>query len=479
MILLPIGRDESTIQRHAWVSYAIIAMNALMLVATWTMLNAARDHVRTVVSTAFTFIVQHPYLTVPPVLAEMLPPGLERQLKGTAPVRVPIAQVVRDEQEQLDELGRDAAGALRSLPHIRFGFIPARAGLFSALTSMFVHGGLLHLLGNMLFFFLSGPFVEDVFGRPLFAALYVTGGFAATFTYWAQHPTSMTPLVGASGAIAAVMGAYLVRFARSKVEFIFVPFLLRPTLNYRFFVPAFVVLPMWFLEQFFEMKFFEAGSGVAFSAHVGGFIYGAAFALIIKLTGVEEKHVAPKIKSEISWEIDPRIAAAMVARDNFDFEGARLQIEPVLREKPNDLEALRTAVDIARAGEDAPMLDLYGSRLLSRLVEMKDDDAAIELIHDITAQMDPKQTPKFTGRAAAFVERTGDKDWAMILYEKAVTADPSGPGAVVSLIKLGSLRKASGDIPGARASFEEARAHPKCSPEWASTISRRIDELAP
>ncbi len=478
MILLPIGRDESTIQRHAWVSYAIIAMNALMLVATWTMVSAARDHVRTVVSTALTYIAQHPYLTVPPALSEMMPPGLERQLKGGATAPIPVASVMRGEQEQLDALGQDAAAALHSLPNIRFGFIPAKASLSSALTSMFVHGGLLHLLGNMLFFFLSGPFVEDVFGRPLFAALYVSGGFAATFTYWVQHPTSMIPLVGASGAIAAVMGAYLIRFAKSKVEFIFVPFLLRPTLNYRFFVPAFVVLPMWFLEQFLEMKVYEAGSGVAFSAHVGGFIYGAAFALIIKLTGIEEKHVAPKIKSEISWEIDPRIAAAMTTRDNLDFEGAKRQIEPVLREKPNDLEALRTAVDIARAAEDGPMLDLYGSRLLSRLVEMKDDDAAIELVQDITVQTDPKLTPKFTGRAAAFVERKGDRDWAMILYEKAVKADPSGAGAVVSLVKLGSLRKSSGDVPGARAAFEEARSHPRCSPEWASTITHRIDELS-
>jgi hypothetical protein len=343
---------------------------------------------------------------------------------------------------------------------------------------MFIHGGLMHLIGNMLFFFLSGPFVEDVFGRPIFGFLYVTGGFAATFTYWVQHPTSTIPLIGASGAIAAVLGAYFVRFFKSKVEFIFVPFLLRPMFNFRFFVPAFVVLPLWFLQQFLEMKFFEAGSGVAFSAHVGGFIYGAAFALILKITAVEEKHIAPKIQKEISWEIDPRIAAAMTARDNFDFESAKRAIEPVLREKSGDIDALRTAVDIGRASEDAAMLDLYGSRLLARLVETKENDAAVELIQDLTMQVDPKLMPKFTGRAAAFVERSGDRDWAMILYDKAVKADPFGPGAVVSLVKLGSLRKSNGDVVGARTAYEEARSHPKCSPEWANTIASRINELS-
>ena len=329
----------------------------------------------------------------------------------------------------------------------------------------------------MLFFFLSGPFIEDVFGRPLFTALYFSGGFAATFTYWAQHPNSTAPLIGASGAIAAVMGAYLVRFAKSKVEFIFVPFLLRPTYNFRFFVPAFVVLPLWFVQQYFEMKFSEAGSGVAFSAHVGGFVYGAAFALIVMISGVETKHIAPAIKREISWEIDPRIAAAMLARDNFDFETAKKTIVPVLREKPADVDALRTAVDIAKAAEDAPMLDLYGSRLLSRLIETNEDDAAVDLIQDLTTQIDPTLMPKFTSRAAAVVERRGDRDWAMILYEKAVKADPHGPAAVASLVKLGSIKKMQGDLGGARSAFEEARAHPKCSPEWASTIATRLGSL--
>lgn len=479
MILLPIGRDESTIQRHAWISYSIIAMNVLMFIATTIMFGATRDQTRSAMTAALTYIVRHPYLDVPRPLSDLMPPGLERQLK-TMPrqVRVPLPQVMKEEQQELDTLSIDAVAAYRKLPNIRYGFIPAEANFASAISSMFIHGGLMHLFGNMLFFFLSGPFIEDVFGRPLFTALYFSGGFAATFTYWAQHPTSPLPLIGASGAIAAVMGAYLVRFAKSKVEFIFIPFWFRPTLNFRFFVPAFIVLPMWFVEQWFEMKFSEAGSGVAFSAHVGGFVYGAAFAVILKLTSIEEKHIAPKIKKEISWEIDPRIAAAMTARDNFDFENAKKAIEPVLREKPSDIDALRTAVDIARAAEDAPMVDHYGTRLLSRLADTKDDDAAVALIQDITVQIDPKLVPKFTGRAAAYVERKGDRDWAMILYEKALKGDPFGAGAVMSLVKLGSLKKSQGDVNGARASYEEARAHPKCSAEWANTIATRLDELS-
>ena len=207
MILLPIGRDESTIQRHAYVSYTIIAMNVLMFIATIAMTTAVRDRGRTAVTTAFTYIVQHPYLTVPRPLADLVPAQIIDRLKASNDRPLPLPSVIHKEQEELDRLGEDAGAAFRKLPNIRYGFIPAEASFSTAISSMFMHGGLLHLVGNMLFFFLSGPFVEDVFGRPLFALLYFAGGFAATFTYWAQHPTSIVPLVGASGAIAAVMGA--------------------------------------------------------------------------------------------------------------------------------------------------------------------------------------------------------------------------------------------------------------------------------
>lgn len=477
MIILPIGRDESTIQRHAWVSYSIIAMNVLMFLASLVMFSATKNETERVVTTALTYISEHPYLTIPAPLAQIIPRDMQLRLKS-GQAQVPARFVMRQEQEELDSLGDAAVAAFRKLPIIRFGYIPAENQLSRVLTSMFFHGGLMHLLGNMLFFFLSGPFVEDVFGRPLFTALYFSGGFAATLTYWAQHPTSTLPLVGASGAIAAVMGAYLVRFAKSKVEFIFIPLWFRPTVNFRFFLPAFVVLPLWFVQQYFEMQFAEAGSGVAFSAHVGGFIFGAAFALIVKVTAFEEKHVAPQIKKAISWEIDPRIAAAMIARDNFDFEGARRAIEPVLREKPNDIDALRTAVDIARASEDAATLDTYGTRLLTRVIETKDESAATDLIHDLTVQVDPERMPRFTARAAAFADRKGDRDWAMVLYEKALKADPLAASAVPALVKLGGLRRATGDVDGARTAFEQARAHPACSPEWASSIDAKLHELS-
>jgi len=297
---------------------------------------------------------------------------------------------------------------------------------------MFIHAGLLHLLGNLLFFFVSGPFIEDVFGRPLFAFLYVSGGIAASLTYAIQHPTGTVPLVGASGAIAAVMGAYLVRFLKSKVEFLFISFVVTPK---RFFMPAFVVLPMWFMQQVMEMRG-ETGSAVAFSAHVGGFIWGVAIALIVKLTSFEEKFVNPVVEKETTWKMDEKVATAIAAGDTAAY-------------------------------------DSYVTDLLNRYLAAKQNDQASELIRDVTSDASAS-LPKFLPRAAAFAERSGDRDLALQLHERIVTADAN---AIGSLVKIGALLRIQGDTKGARETLLRARAHPACTAEWAPAIDAKLAQL--
>src|ERR1051326_5071858 len=212
------------------------------------------------------------------------------------------------EQHELDGMAGELTKVYHALPRIRFAFIPAEGQTYTIVTAMFLHTGFMHLLGNMLFFFVTGPFIEDVFGRPMFFFLYFSGGGVATAWYASKHPDSTIPLIGASGAIAAVMGAYFVRFVRSKLEFLFMPFpLFRPTLHFRFFMPAFVVLPLWFVQQFFLSNTAEqSGAGVAFSAHVGGFVYGFAVALVLKAVGFEEKFVVPVVEKQTTWKQDER-----------------------------------------------------------------------------------------------------------------------------------------------------------------------------
>ncbi|HUR15588.1 MAG TPA: rhomboid family intramembrane serine protease [Mycobacteriales bacterium] len=143
----------------------------------------------------------------------------------------------------------------------------------SVLTAMFLHGGWLHLLGNMLFLFVFGNNVEDRLGRLRFLGFYLICGYAATYGFALFQASSTQPLVGASGAIAGVLGAYLVLYPRARVLSLLTFFFFLPVR-----LPAWLVLGGWFLLQYlyFRGAGVAAGSGVAYGAHVVGFVVGAA-----------------------------------------------------------------------------------------------------------------------------------------------------------------------------------------------------------
>jgi membrane associated rhomboid family serine protease len=473
-MLLPIGRDDAEIRRHAWVSYTILALNILVFLITAA---AVRPSVVASIEgeweAAFEYFVRRPYLEPPPELAKVLPAGAAEQLQTRVRAfsRPPREQMLA-EQQQLDALVARAVESQRALPYTRFGYVPADARPVTLLTSMFLHAGFLHLIGNLLFFFLSGPFIEDVFGRPLFAALYFAGGIVAALTFAARSPGSAVPLVGASGAISAVMGAYLFRFYRSKIELLFIPFIWRPMWNFRFFLPAFVVLPLWFGQQLLEMRS-EEGSGVAFSAHVGGFVFGFLFAAAIGLAKYEQKYVDPKVTKQTTWAMDDRLARAIAPRQRGDDAAAKRELAAVLRDDPRNIDALRTALDLAQQENDWASGDGYAMRLLNAYVEEKHFDTARELIADVTSDRDAR-IPKFLARAAAFVERLGDRDWALLLYERLYDTDPVGPNAVGTLVKRSALLRASGEPARAREMLQKARTHPACNAEWARTIDSKL-----
>jgi membrane associated rhomboid family serine protease len=152
------------------------------------------------------------------------------------------------------------------------------------LTHMFLHGGWVHLIGNMLFLWVFGENVEDILGHAKFLGFYLLCGVLAALVQFAADPISRVPMVGASGAIAGVMGAYLVRFPRSRVEMIFFAILL-----FHFTVPAWFMLAYWFLLQVLGSynNLSEASQGgTAFFAHVGGFVAGIA---LIRLMGARQR----------------------------------------------------------------------------------------------------------------------------------------------------------------------------------------------
>ena len=164
-----------------------------------------------------------------------------------------------------------------------FGNIPAEVSrledLHTLLTSMFLHGGWMHLLGNMLFLWVFADNIESVVGRSEFIVFYITGGITAAMIHFLFNMGSNIPAVGASGAIAAVMGAYLVLFPKSKIKVMFVLFF------WTIYMPALVFLGLWFGQQLLSgignLGLRTADSpGVAWWAHIGGFIFGLVYGYI-------------------------------------------------------------------------------------------------------------------------------------------------------------------------------------------------------
>jgi membrane associated rhomboid family serine protease len=152
------------------------------------------------------------------------------------------------------------------------------------LASLFLHGGWEHLIGNMLFLWIFGNNIEDRLGRLPFVVFYLLGGVVAALAQVWIEPTSEIPLVGASGAIAATLGAYIVLYPRARIlTLVFLGFFFQLIQ-----VPALIVLALWFLLQLVDgiatLGAATAGGGVAFFAHIGGFVLGMLAGLAIRAT---------------------------------------------------------------------------------------------------------------------------------------------------------------------------------------------------
>jgi membrane associated rhomboid family serine protease len=150
------------------------------------------------------------------------------------------------------------------------------------LTAMFMHGGWMHIIGNMVFLWAFGPEIEDAMGPIRYLAFYLLGGIVASVAQIAAMSSSTVPNLGASGAIAAVMGAFLITYPRDKIRtLVLLGWFITVTV-----IPASVLIGIWFLIQLFSqvgsVVAAQAGGGVAYMAHVGGFIFGAVIARLFE-----------------------------------------------------------------------------------------------------------------------------------------------------------------------------------------------------
>jgi membrane associated rhomboid family serine protease len=164
-----------------------------------------------------------------------------------------------------------------------YGVIPTRFQWMDVLTSIFLHGGWMHLIGNMWFLWIYGDNVEDILGHAQYLLFYLLCGLAATMVHVLFNGDSRVPTIGASGAIAGVMGAYVVKFPHSRITTLVPVFVFITTME----IPAYFILLYWFVIQFFSgigsvgHSHLSQG-GVAWFAHIGGFLAGVVLILVMR-----------------------------------------------------------------------------------------------------------------------------------------------------------------------------------------------------
>jgi len=480
MLILPIALEKNEVRRMPWVSFVLIGLCFLVHIAISTGEGSADRAASERVDETLRFLGEHPYLSPSPALLELLGTDGQKALDQIAAqfqasgIEVPPSRV-EQEQQQLNQLTDEAFQALRRLPSSRLGFVPAHPNPFSLVSYTFVHGGWLHLLGNMLFLFLTAPFIEDLYGRPLFAVLYFVSGVAGAGAFAAGAPHTEIALVGASGAIAGVMAAFLVRLAARRIEFLVLPVPIIPTFRFHLKLPAFVVIPLWAVEQlYYASSVAETDSSVAFSAHVGGFAAGLVFAAAVKLLGIEERFINPAIEREIGVEQNPDITRAADARVARDFATARRLIDAVLRKEPTNVDAWTQSFEVALDAADAERAGQAGIKLLELHGRGGDKGMVWGVVND-PRWRELKMPSRFLSTVADLLARAGDAREAIEIYrrlgEEAAPGDVAGLRALVS---EGELLARAGDARAAQRVLERARAHPACTEPWQERIERAL-----
>ncbi|UCF69261.1 MAG: rhomboid family intramembrane serine protease [Acidobacteriota bacterium] len=485
-MIIPIEHENMTVRRLPWVTIGIMALCGLLFVPTWLLRSGPEQEIEDRLEQVLQFYFEHPYLELHPGLAEVVLGGAREQ-EQQALLEVLKQQVERrpsdaeraEQQIELDRLSEDALAAIDDHPLRRWGLTPSRAQAETFVSHMFLHAGWLHLLGNMLILYLAGPFLEDRFSRPLFAGLYAVGGLVAAASHVMMFPRSDIPLVGASGAIAGLMGAFLIRSWQTKIRFLYI---LGIWARGTFWAPAWVMLPLWLLTQVFMGTMThslggEDGAGVAYWAHVGGFVLGVAAAFAIKKLEIEERYVRPVIDAKTQQIVidNPVIEQAMAAHAAGRSAEAVTALRESLAERPDDRDAAiaiwELACQLERAEQGAP----YLLRVIDAETRAGEIDLAIAHWNELTEHVpDPTADAALLVRLAqAMLKDRSGADAKKVLARAFAT-----PSRTASLtLRIAHLARPL-DTRLARQAAETALAMPDLQPAEKDHAQTLLTELS-
>src|SRR6266436_6149680 len=447
-MLIPLRHENMEGRRWPVVTFALIALNVLIFLGTHWKIEAQEPERVEVRTHVLVLAAKHPELKMSEEVENFVdevkskvPEAEWRQLSSNKrePEDSWDAQIreVDDPEElqgEMDTLARRFAAEQKSSILENYAFVPAHPKPISYLTSEFLHTGWLHLLGNMWFLWLAGFILEDRWGRVIYPIFYVLAGIAASIFHALFYPGSTIPALGASGAVAALMGGFLVRFPKLKIEMLWYMLIFR----IRFKAYAYWLLPLWLLTEVFYGSLFGQISAVAHWAHVGGFLFGVLAALTIQKTGLEHEANAV-IEDKIGWTADPAIVQGTEFLEQEKFDQGIAVLKKHLTAKPEAIDAYSLLRQLHWRKNDVAAYLEATIKLCQLHLKAHDADAAWEDFNEYSNAGGDRMPASTWLELCRMAEAKQDFERAVKEYEHLAKAYPTERQALLALLAAGRL----------------------------------------
>jgi membrane associated rhomboid family serine protease len=322
---------------------------------------------------------------------------------------------------------------------LQYGFRPAYKSFLTAFTYMFLHGSAGHLFGNLFFLWIVGCMLEMGLGRLLYTGLYICGGLIAAGVFWLVYMNSTIPVVGASGAIAGLTGAFAVLFGKKKVKIFY-------SLGFYFNylkIPAIILLPIWIGNEFFQL-FFGDSQHVAYVAHIGGLMGGAFFAFIILKSWLSlDQDVFGEIPED---DIAPLLEKALKHIAELDMDSGCQLLRQVIAKDPENIDALTHLFNVYKQDSGTEEFHHSAKKLIFQLCRSYNTYEKANKIYQeyISLTNQPRLSPQLYLQLCAMFLTTGQLEDAVKILSLLVKKVPDSPGIPTALLKLGRAYRQNG-----------------------------------
>ena len=485
-MLIPLRHQNMQGRRWPVITIGLIALNVFVFLGTHWKMDEQGKQEGEVKAHVLLLAAMHPELSMPGDLQQYVGAFETRNPALWKQIQAPNRRVedAWDAKIRLDDDATSLQGEMDSLAtrfqelkkvsiRDQYAFVPGEPKASTYLTANFLHSGWLHLIGNMWFLWLAGFILEDTWGRLIYPVFYlIAGAFALQVHAW-SNPGSMIATIGASGAVAALMGAFLARFPRMKIEMVWLLGLLRV---YRFQAAAYWLLPLWLLMEIFYGSLFGQASGVAHWAHVGGFVFGAAVGFGIRASGLEQ--VAEKgIQEKIAWVSHPLLAEANEQMERGQLDPAIENLNKLILENPDSIDAYRMLQQIYWRKNDLNAHRAALEKLCALLLKAKDTQDALQTYEDYKNAGGERLPASTWLDLCRQLEDQQDAERAVKEYEALASAYPAEKQSLLAQLAGGRLcLKRLHDPQRALRFYQAAAASTVPHLDWESNIQNGMEE---